>query len=100
MKNPILYFLLLVLEIPLNFTLDTYYKCDIFFKTLSKKSLEFVSCKEDGTITFNLSLVLLLVEIDPIVEKQSRKRDAFKACGTGHVKKIFTLPTKIIALHI
>lgn len=47
-----------------------------------------------------LSFVLLLVEVDPISEKQSHKSDALIACGTGYVKKVFVLLRKVRAIYI
>lgn len=62
-------FLLLVLRISLDFSLDTGYKGSRFSKTLLKKNLEFVSNKKNGTIAFNLSFVLLQIEVDSVLEK-------------------------------
>lgn len=69
MKNPILYFFLLILEILLNFSLNIYHKCDRFSKTLLEKGFKFVLYKKNNTIAFNLSLVLLSAEIDPIAKE-------------------------------
>lgn len=65
-KSPILKLLLLVLKIPLDFSLDASYKSNRFSKTLPEKSLEFVSSGRNGIIAFNLGLVLLLAEVDSI----------------------------------
>lgn len=69
MKGPILYFFLLVLGIPINLGLDIDYKQVGFSKALLEKSLEFVPGKGGNSVTLNLSLVLLLMEVDSILKK-------------------------------
>lgn len=69
LKISILYFLLLVLGIPLNLGLHTDQKQGRFPKTLLKKDLEFIPSRRDNTIVFDLSLILLLVEIALVAEK-------------------------------
>lgn len=69
-------------------------------KILPKKKSEFIPKMKDGTITFNLSFMLLLVEINPIPKKQSCKKDVLVTCGLKHIEIILTLLTKIIALYI
>lgn len=59
----------MVLEIPLHLDPDTGHKGGRFFKTLLEKSFEFVPCRRDSTDVFNLSLVLLLAEVDLIPKK-------------------------------
>lgn len=58
-KNLILFFLLLVLEISLNHCLDIGYKQDKFSKTLLEKKLKFVLSKDSNIIALNLSIILL-----------------------------------------
>ena len=99
-KDSILYFLLLVLKILLDLSLDVSYKQGRFSKALSEKSFKLVLSKRNGIIVFNLSFVLLPAEVDPISEKQGCKRDAFVAYGSGRVKIIFTLSNEVIALHM
>lgn len=100
MKALILYFFLLILEIPLNFSPDIGYKQDRFSKALLKKSYEFVLNKKDGFIAFNLGFVLLLAKINSILEKQSYKKNLLMACDTSCVKMILTLLKKIITLYM
>ena len=100
MRNLILYFLLLVLGIPLNLCLNIGYKQGGFSKTLPKRGLKFVSNRGDGTIVFNLSLVLFPADVDSIMEKQRRKRDKLVACDIGRVKIILVLLTKVVALYM
>lgn len=69
MGSSILYFLLLVLGISLNFGLDICYKQDRFIKILLEKGFEVVLNKKGGTVALNLSFILLLIEVDPILEK-------------------------------
>lgn len=68
-KSPILNFFFLVLRISLDFSLDADHKGGGFCKILPKKGFEFVSSKKDSTIAINLSLVLLLVEVDLILDE-------------------------------
>ena len=100
MREPILYFLLLVFGIPLDLGSNASYKRGGFSKTLLEKGLEFVPGRGDGIVAFNLSFVLLPVEVNPISEEQRREEDAFVARGSGRIKMILTLSTEIIALHM
>ena len=99
-KSSILYFLLLVLRIPLDLGPDASHKQGRFSKTLPEKGLEFVPSRGDGIVTFNLSFVLLLAEVNPVSEERICKKDAFVAHGSSRIKIILTVITKIIALHI
>lgn len=40
------------------------------------------------------------MEVDLILEKQSRKKDAFMIIGTSYVKVVLALLTEVIAIHI
>lgn len=99
-RSPILYFFLLVLKILLNFCSDISYKQDKFFEILSKKSLEFIFNRENNTIAFNLSLLLLLVKVDSITKERGYKRDAFKTCSTSLIKIILILLTEVAILYL
>lgn len=68
-KSQILDFLLLMLRILLDFNLDASYKDSRFSEILLEKSFKFVLNRGDGIVTFNLSLMLLPAEINPIPEK-------------------------------
>lgn len=85
----------MVLRIPLNIGSDISQKQSRFTKTLLKKGFEFILSKKGGTIEFDLNFILLSAKIDLVAEKQSRKKNAFKTCGIGHIKMIFILPTKV-----
>lgn len=91
MKNPVLNFFLLVLKISLNVSADTSQKQDRFSKTLHKKSLEIVLYKKDSIFAFNLSFVLLLIEINHISEEQGCKKDPLITRGSNHIKIILAL---------
>lgn len=99
-ESSILYFFLLVLKILFNLSLDISCKQDKFSKILQKKSLKFISKNSNGTILFNLSLVLFLVEVNFISKKQSFKKNVLVVNDTSYIKKIFALLTKIIAFYI
>lgn len=100
MGSLILYFFLLVLRVPFNLCPDLSHKRGRFSTTLSKTSLKFVPSKKDNTVVFNLSFVLLLLDLNPNGKKQGRKGDAFWACGTGCIKMVFTLLTEIVVFHM
>ena len=68
-KGPILYFLLLVLEIPLDLGSDVSFKQGGFSETLPEEGLKFVPSRRDGIVAFNLRFVLLPAEINPISEE-------------------------------
>ena len=89
-----------MLEILLNLGLDVGYKRDRFPKILSKKGLKFVPSRGGSTIVFDLCLMVLPAKIDPVAEKCSREGHAYRACGTGRVKIILTLSTKLVSLHV
>lgn len=44
--------------------------------------------------------MLLLAEVNPVLEKQNCRRDAFMAHGSGYIKMILILSTKVIALYM
>lgn len=100
MKSLILNFLLLVLRILLDFCPNANYKDGRFSKALLEKNLKFVPSRRVGNVALNLSLVLLLAEVDSILEKQSYKRDTLRAHGTGRIKIILGLSIKVVALHV
>ena len=99
MRGPILYFLLLVLGVSLNLSPDVSYKRDGFSKTLLEKCLEFISGEGGRLVALNLGLVLLPVEVYFIPEEQGRKGNTLEPRGTGHIKIILTLSTKVVAFH-
>lgn len=75
----------------LDFSSDISYKSGKFFKILLKKSLKFISIRKNGIIIFNLSLILLSTEVDPILKEQSLKKDALEAYRTGHIEIVLAL---------
>lgn len=99
-ESLILNLFLLVLKFPLNLSLDAGHKRGRFSKTLLKKSLKFLLSKGDGTITFNLGLVLLSVEVDSILEKQGYKKDVLEICSTDYVKIVLVLLAEVVVLYI
>lgn len=88
------------MRIPFNLSPDIDYNLDRFFKILPKKNLKVVLSKRDNIIVFDLSFILLTSKIDSIIDKQSCKKNALKACGIGYIEIIFALLIKIIALYI
>lgn len=65
-----------------------------------EKGLKFILSRRNGTVAFNLNLVLLLIEVDPIAEEQSCKKDAFKNCSISCVKMIFALSAEVVSFYI
>lgn len=78
-----------MLKILLNFCLDISYKQGEFFKTLLKIGFKFISSKMDSTIAFDLSFMLLPVQLDPVAKEQDLKKDVFIPRATGYIKIIF-----------
>lgn len=93
-------FFLLVMRIPLDLCPDTSHKGGGFSKVLSEKSLEFISSRRDGIVTFNLGLMLLPAKVNSIPKERGCKKDALRAYGTGYVKMILALSTKVVVLHM
>lgn len=89
-----------MLKIALNLNLDASYKSGGFSKILSKKNLEFILSNGNGIILFYLSLLLLLVQINLILEKWGHKRDILIARDTGYIEIVFAFFTKLVALYI
>lgn len=80
--------------------IQTSYKQGGFFKTLSKKGLEFIPYRKNGKITFKLRFILLPIVVNSISKKQGDKKDAFLALDSDFVKIVSTLLTKIITLYV
>lgn len=89
----------MVLRILLNLNSDASQKRVRVFKTLVKKSFIFVLKGWGGNIIFNLSFVLLLIEIDLIIEKQGYKRDTLVAYDSSCIEIVFVLVVEKIALY-
>lgn len=99
-ESPILKLFLLLLKISLYLGLDISHKNSRFSKILLKKSFEFVSSRRNGIVAFNLGFIVLPVEVDPILEKYSYKRDTLGARGTNHMKIVLALLIKVVVLNI
>lgn len=97
MKSLVFNFFLLILEISFNFTLNTVYKCNKFFKILLEKSLKFVLYKKSNLVLLNPNFVLLLIEVDFII---CYKKDILMPCSTSRIEIIFALSIKLIILYI
>lgn len=99
MRRPVLYCFLLVLGVFFDLIPDIVNKRGGFFKTLLKESLKFVPCEGSYPVSLNLSLVLLLAEVDYISKEQDCKRDAYMAYSTGRIEIILALLIEIVAFH-
>lgn len=100
MRSSGLYFFLLVLRVFFNLTPDIIHKRNRFFKILLEKDFKFVLCEKSDPVPLNLSLMLLLAEVDPISEKQGYKEDVLVARGTAYAEMILALSIKVVALYI
>lgn len=89
-----------MLEILLNLSLDTGHKQDRLFKILLEKSFKFILNSENSIITFNLTLVLFLIEVDFILKKRCCKKNALVVYGFALVKIIFILLIKVVILYM
>ena len=77
-----------MLRIPLDFSPDASYKRGGFSETLLEEGLKFVPSRGNGIVAFNLSFVLLSVEVNLVSKEQGYKRDAFVACSSSRIKII------------
>lgn len=100
MRNPVLYFFLLVLEVWFDLTLNIVHKCSRFPKILSKKFFKFISSEKNDPVTFDPGLILLPREIDPIPEKWGCKRDVFVTLGSKNFKIALALSTEILTFYL
>lgn len=99
MGGLVLYFFLLILEIPLDLIADVVHKWSRFIKIFSQKNLKFVSKKRNNSIVFDLGLVLLPTKVG-LVSKKKLQKDALVALGFSSIEMIFKLLTKIIKFHV
>lgn len=99
MRDSILYFFLLVLEISFVFTPNVVYKQNRFPKTFYQKDLKFVLKEKSNPITFDWGLILLLIEVNLILKKQNCKKYIFMAFDSSSLKIGLILLTKIILFY-
>lgn len=90
----------MVLGVLFNIILDDVYKPSRFFKVFPKKNLKFVPYKKGGSVTFDLSLILLSVEVDLIPEKWGYKKCMFVAFGFSDFKMVLGLSTEIVIFYV
>lgn len=88
------------MRISFDLSPDASYKSNRFSETLLEKSLKFVPSKRDGIVAFNLGFMLLPAKVDSIAKEQSCKRNALAIRGTGCMKIIFALLTKVLTFHV
>lgn len=65
-----------------------------------EKSFKFILSEKNSTIAFNLSFILLVVEIYLVIKKQDCKKDIFRIYGIGYIKIVFILQVKIKVFYI
>ncbi len=96
----ILDFFQLILGVFFDFALDIIYKDNRFSRAFLGKSLKLFPTRRCGSIMFDLIFVLLPAKKDPIFEKGGCKRYALMAFCSSCLEIVFTLLTKVIALHV
>lgn len=99
-KNPVLYFILLILKVFLNLTPDVLYKYGRLSKVCFKKDFKLVLFKGRNPVLFNSSIVLLPAEIDTFSNEKSYKKYAFITFCINRFKIVLILPAKIIAFYM
>lgn len=100
MRKLVLYFSLLLLGVLFNFIPDVVCKYSRFSKTFFEKNLKFVPSKGKSLVICNLSLMLLLAKVNPILEEKGCKRDAFMTLDSSDFEIVLVLPTEIIIFYI
>lgn len=100
MKSLVLYFFLLVLEVSFNFILDVIHKYSRFSETFPEKGLEFVIYGGNGSVMFDLSLMLVPAKVDSIREEQNYKKDAFMTLGSNNFKIVLALLIEVVRFHM
>lgn len=98
MRELILYLLLFILGILFNFGLNASYKQIGFLEILIEKNIEFVLSEQDRI--FNLSFVMLLIEVNIILKISNYKKNVLMFNSFGCIKIIFLLPIKVVALYM
>lgn len=83
-----------------NINLDDIYKYNRFSKVFLKKSFEIILYKRNNLVKFKSSIILLLIEANFILEKQSFKKEAYVASGLIRFKIVFALSIEIESLYI
>lgn len=91
---------MLLLGILLDLSSDVSYEQCGFLKSFLEKSFKIVLSNKNSIIAFYLSFVLLLVEVDPILEKKSCKKDVLITRNIDYIEIVFKPLTKLIALHL
>lgn len=86
MRNPVLYFFILVLKVPLNLIPNIIYKCGRFSKTFSKKNFKFIPYRKISHVTFKLGLILFQVKADFFLKDQKCKTKPFMALALSILK--------------
>lgn len=86
--------------VTLNLTPNIVYKCSKFSEAFPKKCLKLVLSGRNGHVTFDLGLILLSVKVNPILEKQSCKKDAFITLGPISFEMVLALSTKVVTFNV
>lgn len=71
-----------------------------FLSFFWRKNLKLISYGGYNFVIFDLSLMLLLVKVDPILEEQNDKIDAFIALGSSDFEIVLALLTEVITFYI
>lgn len=99
-KNSVLYYFLLVLEVPFNITSDAVYKLGRVSKAFPQKDLKFILHKEFSIVTFEINVMLVSVEVRYFSKIYGGKKDAFVVFSPNNLEIIFAILTKIKVLYV
>lgn len=87
-------------EILFNLAPNTIHKNNGFCQVFFEKDLKLFITWRYGSVTFNLVLVLLLAQKNPIFGKESCKRFVLVTLGASCLKTVLVLRAKIVAFYM
>ncbi len=99
-RNPILYYFLLVLEVFLDLAPDVVHKRVRMSETFLSEGLKFLSSYSIGFLSLNIKLVLLLAKVYSSTKERGYKRYAFVAFCSNSLKIVFALLTEVVTIYI
>ena len=95
-----MYFFLLVLGVPLDFTLNVIDKQVGVAKAFPKKGDKFFPGFRVGLFLLNTKLVLLPAKVDPLTKERGCKRYAFMVFCSNSLKIVLELLTEVVAIYV
>lgn len=92
--------LLTRMEIPFDSTPDIVYNKSRLAKTFPQRNLKFIPRQKNGPFAFNLGLMFLPKEINPILKEQGCKRYALMIFDFNNLEIVFILLRKVLSFYI